>query len=257
MPGTLQAGPPPLDQGIVLFCGGAADAARSGCACAVLSMIVFPACCPLQAFTGTTSGQAVLWGSGGELLPSALPTTATPRSTLPFAAAERQALQLVRLHDSGAVSSLAAAGGLLVTGGADGAVRVFDGRLRIVAWCEVGSSRVGGWVGDGQACQARRAPGTRCYCMLKYADAPSSQPLPLLPSQQDPLLASGVAAISAGPAPSSSVGGPAEAAPPDLLVTTASGKVVALPSAAFQLAVPLLSMDAGPSARSSMAAASR
>jgi len=50
---------------------------------------------------------------------------------------KRQPTQLLRLHDDGAISCPAAAGRHLFVGGAEGTVRVFDERMRLVAWHKV------------------------------------------------------------------------------------------------------------------------
>ncbi|GAB4816680.1 hypothetical protein N2152v2_003726 [Parachlorella kessleri] len=72
------------------------------------------------------AGKPPLGNSAGLHVGSELPSH--------IALLKRQPTQLLRLHDDGAISCLAAAGQHLYVGGAEGTVRVFDERMRLVAW---------------------------------------------------------------------------------------------------------------------------
>ena len=75
----------------------------------------------LQAATGAHSGEIILW---------------TPLALDAQGKKFRKAAKILSIHNS-PVYSLSRVDRFLVSGGADGYVRFFDDRLRLVAWFEV------------------------------------------------------------------------------------------------------------------------
>lgn len=65
-----------------------------------------------------------------EALPAAVPG---PQGTAP--ASSRRALKIIRLHGA-SIQHLSCIGAFVVTGGADGLVRMFDSGMRLCAWFE-------------------------------------------------------------------------------------------------------------------------
>ena len=76
-----------------------------------------------QALAGTVDGDVVVWDAQGVA------------AEVGTRAADRRAAKLMRLHGA-AITLLATVGDFVVSGGADGFVRVFDPLLRLVAWFE-------------------------------------------------------------------------------------------------------------------------
>ena len=76
-----------------------------------------------QALTGTEDGDAVVWGEQGVC------------AEIGTKASDRKAIKLMRLHNS-AITALTSVSDFVVTGGAEGYVRLFDPMLRLVAWFE-------------------------------------------------------------------------------------------------------------------------
>lgn len=83
----------------------------------------------LQALTSTVDGDVVVW----EL--EALPAAAPQGPQGPAPASGRRALKIIRLHGA-SIQHLSSIGGFVVTGGADGLVRMFDSGMRLCAWFE-------------------------------------------------------------------------------------------------------------------------
>ena len=77
----------------------------------------------VQALTSTSDGDVVVWDEQG--------LAATPGT----APTDRRASKVMRLHAT-AIHVLTAVGAYVVTGAADGCVRLYDPMLRIVAWFE-------------------------------------------------------------------------------------------------------------------------
>lgn len=75
-----------------------------------------------QALTSTVDGDAVVWEREG---------APTAQHSMPG----RRALKIIRLHGA-AITHLEAHGHFVVTGGADGLVRLFDSGMRLCAWFE-------------------------------------------------------------------------------------------------------------------------
>lgn len=75
--------------------------------------------------TGTSDGDIILWDE-----------LSSGSSTGGFSSVSKRAAKIIRIHNS-AITSLTVTDKFLVSGGADGYVRFFDGKLRLAAWFEV------------------------------------------------------------------------------------------------------------------------
>lgn len=81
----------------------------------------------LQAVTSTVDGDVIVWEQESMSAPV---TTQQAQSS-----GSRRALKIIRLHGA-AIKHLSTMGDFVVTGGADGLVRMFDGGMRLCAWFE-------------------------------------------------------------------------------------------------------------------------
>lgn len=82
----------------------------------------------LQAASGTVSGDIILW----------TPPATQEGSRL----GSRRVAKIISIHSS-PITSLSCVDRFLVSGAADGYVRFFDSRLRLVAWFEVSAAGIG------------------------------------------------------------------------------------------------------------------
>jgi WD40 repeat protein len=81
----------------------------------------------LQALTSTADGDVVVWEQeGGSTAVAGQQGQSQPG---------RRAVKIIRLHGA-AIQHLSSIGDFVVTGGADGLVRMFDGGMRLCAWFE-------------------------------------------------------------------------------------------------------------------------
>jgi WD40 repeat protein len=81
----------------------------------------------LQAVTSTVDGDVIIW----EQESMSAPVTAQQAQS----SGSRRTLKIIRLHGA-AIKHLSSIGNFVVTGGADGLVRMFDGGMRLCAWFE-------------------------------------------------------------------------------------------------------------------------
>ncbi|GBF88525.1 hypothetical protein Rsub_01240 [Raphidocelis subcapitata] len=96
-----------------------------------------------QALTSTADGDVVVWDEQGQAAP------------IGTRASDRRAVKIMRLHEKG-IPFLGSIGGFVVTGGADGLVRFYDGLLRLCAWFE--ELRAGPIVGASFSTAGEAAP---------------------------------------------------------------------------------------------------
>ncbi len=82
--------------------------------------------CALQALTSTVDGDVIVWEQEGTSAAAGAQQSQDPG---------RRALKIIRLHGA-AIQHLSSIGDFIVTGGADGLVRMFDGGMRLCAWFE-------------------------------------------------------------------------------------------------------------------------
>lgn len=85
------------------------------------------ACGTLQAVTSTVDGDVIVW----EQESMSVPLTTEQAQAEP----SRRPLKIIRLHGA-SIRHLSSIGEFVVTGGADGLVRLFDGGMRLCAWFE-------------------------------------------------------------------------------------------------------------------------
>lgn len=85
--------------------------------------------CLLQALTSTVDGEVIVWEQDS----TSVPLTAAPAQASHIAA--WRPLKVIRLHGA-AIRHLSSIGEFVVTGGADGLVRLFDAGMRLCAWFE-------------------------------------------------------------------------------------------------------------------------
>lgn len=78
-----------------------------------------------QALTSTVDGDVVVWEYEGD----------SAAQHYCHEAPGRRALKIIRLHGA-AITHLSSIGDFVVTGGADGLVRLFDSGMRLCAWFE-------------------------------------------------------------------------------------------------------------------------
>jgi WD40 repeat protein len=105
--------------------------------------------CLLQALTSTVDGDVIVWEQDSASMPfTAAPAQAGSNGN----AATWRPLKVIRLHGT-AIRHLSSIGDFVVTGGADGLVRLFDAGMRLCAWFEqldAGPINCVSWATKGQ-----------------------------------------------------------------------------------------------------------